>query len=171
MPKLGAFVTGSAGRAPWRSARWLAGAAVGVSVVLAVAGCSFFTGVEYGPDERPAVANGIDAEVASVTLRSFLIISTAEGESGRFLGTIFNESTEEAMVTFADADEEVTITVPEDGRYLFSENQDGFATVDVRPGARLEMSVTVGTETESINPIILDGGLEQYRSYLPSHTD
>src|SRR5690606_27138018 len=112
--------------------------------------------------------NGIDAEVAAVELRSFLIISTDEGEPGRFLGTIVNNADEGTTVTFADNDEEVTVTVPSGEMYHLSENEAGFETVEVIPGARAEVTVTVGSVTEEIIPIVLDGSLEQYRPYLPS---
>lgn len=150
------------------SVRGVAAVVLGVLTASVLAGCSFLPSEEYGPDDRPAVANGIDAEIAAVELRSFLIISTAEDEPGRFLGTIFNNSDEPATVVFADENEEVAITVPDSGVYHFSENQDGFETVGDIPGARLEMTVSVGSEHEEILPIILDGSLDQYRPFLPT---
>lgn len=157
------------GRSALAASGAVRGAAVAAASALtaaALTGCALLPSEQYGPDDWPAVANGIDAEIAPVELRSFLIISTAEGEPGRFLGTIVNNSDDQASVVFADDDEEVTIAVPGGEFYHFSENQDGFQTVSVIPGARLTMTVAVGSETEEVVPIILDGSLEQYRPFV-----
>lgn len=149
------------------------GVAVAASVcaVGLLAACSFLPSEQYGPDDWPALANGIDAEIATVELRSFLIISTEEGAPGRFLGTIVNNSDDPTTVVLADDDEDVTIDVPGGELYHFSEHQDGFETVGENPGGRLAMIVAVGPETEEVLPIVLDGSLEQYRPYLPSGTE
>lgn len=158
---------------PGRSAiavavRGTAVAAVSSLTAVVLTGCTLLVAEEYGPDDWPALANGIDAEVATVEVRSFLIISTDEGEAGRFLGTIVNNANDTTAVTFADSDEKVTISVPGGESYHFSENQDGLETVGDIPGARSEMTISVGTQTEEVLPIILDGSLEQYRPYVPS---
>lgn len=163
-------MSGRSARAASGAVRGAAIAAASALTTAALTGCALLPSEQYGPDDWPALANGIDAEIATVELRSFLIISTDEGEPGRFLGTIVNNSDDQASVVFADDDEEVTIAVPGREFYNFSENQDGFETVAEIPGARLAMTVTVGSETEEVIPIILDGSLEQYRQFLPSET-
>ena len=159
---------GSRGSARW-SSLWCTGAAVVTTAALALSGCSFISGgPEYGPDDYPAIANGLDAHIGTVEIRSFLIVSTGEGEPGRFLGTVFNDSGDPATVTFADDDEEVTVTVSGGESRDFSEDPEGLETVGENPGSLVPMTVSVGSETEEILPIILDGSLEQYRQYLPS---
>lgn len=146
--------------------RVVAAALCGVLSALALTGCSFMSGVQYGPDERPAIANGVDAEVGTVEFRSFIVISTEEGAPGRFLGSLFNHANEPVTVTIADENEEVTVTVPADGAHHFSDVPAGLDTVSEIPGARVQLKVTVGSDTEDILPIVLDGSLEQYAQYV-----
>lgn len=58
-------------------------------VVVGLSGCS------GAPEEdRYAIANGANAEVGSVEVRSLLIVASDKNEPGRLLATLFNTSDE-----------------------------------------------------------------------------
>ena len=128
---------------------------------LTVTGCS-------APEEtRDAIANGEDGQVGVVKLRSMLLVSAEEGEPGRLLGTLDNESSAPVDVVISDLNDEVTVTVPADGQYPLDTNEQIFATVEEPPGALTEISLATADESTTLNVPVLDGTLDPYKPYLP----
>lgn len=133
-----------------------------VLTVVALTSCS-----SPAEEDRDAIAVGEDGSAGSVQLRSMLLVASAEGEPGRLLGTLDNESDEALEVTLSDADDEVSVTVPANGQYPFDTNEAIFTTTGDAPGANTPITASVDSEeTELVIPV-LDGTLEQYRPYLP----
>ncbi|PNI07304.1 hypothetical protein CXX84_17145 [Arthrobacter sp. AFG7.2] len=115
-----------------------------------------------------AIANGVDAEVGGIEVRSLLIVSAAESEPGRLLGTLFNRSQEAVEVSLSDADDKVAVVVEGNTNHGFDTNPAILDSVGDIPGSRVTVTISAGAETEELQVPVLDGTLEAYRPYLPS---
>ena len=128
---------------------------------LAVTGCS-------APEEtRDAIANGEDGQVGVVKVRSMLLVSADEGEPGRLLGTLVNESSAPVEVMITDPDNQIVVTVPADGQYPLDTNEEILATVEEPPGALTEITLATPSESTTLDVPVLDGTLDPYEPYLP----
>ena len=131
--------------------------------VLFIAACS------GAPEEDTyAIANGVNAEVGGIEIRSLLIVSAAESKPGRLLGTLFNRSPELVEVSIADADDELTVSVEGETNHEFDTNPAILHSVEDIPGSRVTISISAGHDREELQVPVLDGTLEAYRPYLPS---
>ncbi|TKV26134.1 hypothetical protein FDK12_14330 [Arthrobacter sp. NamB2] len=140
------------------------GTALATLAVLATALVSCSAPAE---EDQDAIAVGEDGSVGSVKLLSFLVVASGEGEPGRLLGTLDNESDQSLEVTISDSDEEVVVTVPANDQYPLDTNEAIFSTTGDAPGANTTITAaTSEDETELVIPV-RDGTLEQYRPYLP----
>lgn len=134
-------------------------------IVLGLSGC-------YGaPEEdRYAIANGANAEVGSIEVRSLLIVASDKNEPGRLLATLFNTSDEPVDVTLSDENDSITVRVEGNGDLGLDTNPVIFASVSDIPGSRVPVTVKVGTASAKVDIPVLDGTLEAYRPYLPTGT-
>ncbi|WP_146031889.1 hypothetical protein [Arthrobacter sp. AFG7.2] len=129
----------------------------------------FLAACSGAPDEDMyAIANGVDAEVGGIEVRSLLIVSAAESEPGRLLGTLFNRSQEAVEVSLSDADDKVAVVVEGNTNHGFDTNPAILDSVGDIPGSRVTVTISAGAETEELQVPVLDGTLEAYRPYLPS---
>lgn len=65
------------------------------------------------PDEdRYAIAVGSDKDFAGLEMRSIFIVTAAENEPGRVLGTIFNKTDENIELIIGDSDDELPVNIP-----------------------------------------------------------
>ncbi|CAN7507915.1 hypothetical protein LJR013_003590 [Pseudarthrobacter oxydans] len=146
----------------WPSSQLLGAGFMGV-ILVGLLGCSTAT-----PDEDwHAIANGVDGDVGTVDVRSLLIVSRDASHPGRFLGTLFNTSTEPVDVVLSDSDESVTVRVGPQGELGFDTNPLLLSSVSDIPGSRVAISVAVGSEKEEFSTPVLDGTLQAYRPFLP----
>lgn len=74
-----------------------------------------------GPPEEDwcAIANGTDADIGGVEVRSLLIVSCGENRPGRLLGTLFNTTDKPVDVTLSDEDDSVTVQLESQADYGF----------------------------------------------------
>ncbi|MCW4384556.1 hypothetical protein OH146_02075 [Salinibacterium sp. SYSU T00001] len=126
--------------------------------------------------EKEGVAAGVNLELGMLEAENLLIISTAEGEPGRLLGTLYANTEDAITVTFADDDEEITIEleggigpIQEDdpAGYDLQEQEHLFSTTADRPGGRAPVEITTDGATESVTIPVLDGSLERYEPFVP----
>jgi hypothetical protein len=122
---------------------------------------------ETDVEETDPVANGVNADIGPVQVRSLLIVTAAEGQPGRLLGTLSNTAEEPTEVTITDANSEVTVTVDGGTDYGFDTNAHQLPTVTEPPGSRVPVTVTVRSESTELLVPVFDGTLEPYRQYLP----
>lgn len=145
---------------PSRTLGWtLASAAL---LLTALTSCS-----SPGDQNNGAIAVGENGSVGSVDLLSVLLVSSAEGEPARLLGTLDNESDQSVEVTISDADDEVVIAVDPGEQFSLLHNETIFETVGDAPGANTTVTAESGGETIELLVPVLDGTLEQYRPYVP----
>lgn len=137
----------------------LAGSAL---VTLLVAGCS------PADSYDSAELNGADAQVSVVEVEDLYLVALEEGEPGRFLGTLINQSVLPVTVTMSDDDDEVIVIVPAESEFAFAENPTIFETADVTPGTIMTISMEVGPDDESVEIPVVDGTAEEYRDFAPA---
>jgi hypothetical protein len=132
------------------------------AVLLLLAGCT------PPPDEdHYAVAVGSNKDFAGLELRSVFIVTAAENEPGRILGTVFNTTGEDIDLVIADRDDELPVSIPAEGRVEFDTSRVVLNSTEARPGARTDLTVQVEGETASFDVAVVDGTLEQYAPYVP----
>ena len=124
----------------------------------------------YDPTERDssAVALGGDLNFAGLEMRTVLIITSAQNEPGRILGTIFNTTGSDLKMVLSDADDRVPVVIPAHGKVTFDDSPLIFKTTPEQPGARTDLTVSVKDQQAEINVPIQDGTFQQYRPYIPS---
>ncbi|MFD4421848.1 hypothetical protein ACFWN7_10125 [Agromyces sp. NPDC058484] len=140
---------------------------VGVALAVGLGGCSFVTAPPVPFDDREAVAVGTNMDVGEIKIRSLLLVTTGEGQPGRFLGSIFNPTDAAVEVTIADDDDSVTVTVPARDVLGFDEEETVIDSVAEIPGSYTPVTVTAeGVEVEDRIPVV-DGSLDWYQPYVP----
>lgn len=102
-----------------------------------------------------------------------MVIAADEASQGRVLGTILNQTEEDATVTLAFPTETLTVEVPagQEVRLENDENELLLAEAGANPGLLLkdvEVSSNVTSSTTAFNVPVLDGTLEEYAPYLPT---
>lgn len=134
---------------------------------LFLSGCGG-NGEDIPPEEKEAIAVGVNAEIGEVEVLSVLLVSSGESEPGRLLGTVSNKAGSPVDVTFSDPDDVLTVTVDGGAEYGFDQNPAVFDTVSGIPGALVPVTVTAGADRQELQVPVVDGTLERYRPYLPS---
>lgn len=137
-------------------------AAVTVLGSLSLTGC-----YEAAEEDWDAIAVGEDSVVGSIELRSFLLVASEEGQPGRLLGTLNNESDQPVEVVISDDDDETIITVPAESQFPLDTNEVIFETVGDAPGALTSITAATAEETVDLQIPVRDGTLERYEPYLP----
>lgn len=126
------------------------------------------TGCTPPPDEdHYAIAVGSNKDFAGLELRSIFIVTSAENEPGRILGTIFNKTTENMDLVIGDRDDELPLNIPAGGKVEFQDVPTVLSSTEARPGARTDLTVKAQGDTTSFDVAVLDGTLEQYAPYVP----
>ncbi|MFV2145162.1 MULTISPECIES: hypothetical protein [Isoptericola] len=150
---------------PARTTLAVAGAAVGALLLGACAPIT--TQLAYSPSD----GSRVDFEDADVRGLNLMVVSAAEGEQGRVLGALANESSEDVeFVLTTPGSGPVSVPVPANGTvYLGTEDgeQVMLGSVAAIPGANLEASLSAAGATEDFYLPVLDGTLPEYAEYLP----
>jgi hypothetical protein len=113
---------------------------------------------------------GMNAEVGPVEVRNLLLVTHGEAEPARLIGVLLNGSEEEIQVTLSDLDDEISVTLDPGQQYAFQEHPTLFETADEIPGAVADVTIAVGTDTESVQIPIRNGSLKWLELYLPNST-
>ncbi|MDQ0735013.1 hypothetical protein [Arthrobacter agilis] len=143
------------------SARRVGAALVGTALLLT--GCA-----SGGEDHWNSTAVGDDKSIGAVELRSVLLVTDAEGEPARLLGTIENTGGQPVDVTISDADEETVLTVEAEGSVPLDTVETLLRTAGDAPGARTTLTAeTTEGDVDLLVPVV-DGTLDPYRPYLPT---
>ena len=126
------------------------------------------TGCTPPPEEdHYAIAVGSHKDFAGLELRSIFIVTSAENEPGRILGTVFNKTDENVNLVIGDRDDELPLSIPAGGKVEFQDSPTVLNSTEARPGARTDLTVKVRGDTTSFDVAVLDGTLEQYAPYVP----
>ncbi len=129
---------------------------------------SALTSCSSSDDDRTgAIAVGENGSVGSVNLLSVLLVTEAEGEPARLLGTLENETDQSVEVTITDDDDEVVIALEPDEQFSLLHNETILDTADGAPGSNTTITAATSDDTTDLLVPVLDGTLDQYRQYVP----
>lgn len=143
------------------------------STLLTATGCGYIykqpTTIVYSASDGQMANLGNE----DVQLRNIMVIASDEASEGRILGTILNQTEEDATVTLKFPTETVTVDVKAGDQIRFDdeENSTILSEAGANPGMTLmdvEVSSTVTTEPTTFNVPVLDGALDEYAPYLPN---
>ncbi|MFZ3453302.1 hypothetical protein [Arthrobacter sp. 7Tela_A1] len=146
-------------------------AAAGVITLslLGATGCSVVndqaTTMEYSPSD------GIVQDLGDIQLRNILVVSDGDGEPGRLLGTVINDSSDPVNFELEVGGSTLTWNLPAGGKVIYDDAPQSevlVETVDVLPGTGIRAEATAGTETATLNVPVVDGQVQYYEDYLPT---
>ena len=139
-------------------------------VLLTGTGCSYDNPAETA--KITPATNGINTVVGSIKLADMLILSYGADKPGRIIGTVFNTSATDAIVTISDtAGSKVAIPVKANGNTSLA--QPPAMMLDPTggsPGSMVTVRVSedaTGTSADVQLPV-LDSTLPEYQSYMPA---
>lgn len=140
-----------------------------VRVLTAAVSVVFLAACSGAPEEDTyAIANGTNADIGGIEIRSLLIVSANESEPGRLLGTLFNHSQETVEISIADADDNVAVSVEGETHYGLDTNPAILSWIEDIPGSLVTLAVSANGDEKELQVPVLDGTLEAYRPYLPT---
>ena len=117
-------------------------------------------------------SDGVDVVVGDVKGINLLVLSGAQGDPGRLLGSFYNGGSEAATVTVASGSASPsTVSVdPSSTAQLGTEGSDDivFDSTEAAPGAVMPVKITVGDATETVSVPVLDGTLPEYATLVPT---
>lgn len=145
----------------------LGAAVVAITIAAGLGGCSFVTPQPESYGDREAVAVGTNLSVGEIKIRSLLLVTTGEGEPGRFLGSLFNTTDAAVDVTIADDDDSVTVTVPPRDVLGFDEEKTVIDSVAEIPGSYTPVTVSAGEDEVTDRIPVVNGNLDWYLPYVP----
>ena len=145
--------------------------------LLATTGCTYTnqpaTTIVYSASDGQMANLLGENNQQDIQLRNIMVIAADEASQGRVLGTILNQTEEDATVTLAFPTKTLTVEVPagQEVRLENDENELLLAEAGANPGLLLkdvEVSSNVTSSTATFNVPVLDGTLEEYAPYLPT---
>ena len=139
-------------------------------VLLAGTGCSYDNPAETA--KITPATNGINTVVGAMKLADMLILSHGADQPGRIMGTVFNTSPKDAIVTISGpSGSKVSIPVKANGETSLA--QPPAMTLEPTtgpPGSLITVRVSedsTGTSADVQLPV-LDSTLPEYQSYMPA---
>ena len=139
-------------------------------VLLTGTGCSYDNPAET--TKITPATNGINTVVGPIKLADFLILSHGADQPGRIMGTVFNTSSTDAIVTISGATgSKLSIPVKANGSTSLA--QPPAMMLDPTagpPGSMVTVRVSedsAGTSADVQLPV-LDSTLPEYQSYMPA---
>lgn len=134
--------------------------AIGVATlsfgVVALAGC---LSSEVAPDEKRVINLSGKERIGTVEISNLLLVSRGEGEPARLIGVLLNKSESSVEVVFSDADDEATVALNPGQQYAFHENPTIFGTAGETPGGYVDVTVTLGDESDTMTIPVRNGKL------------
>ncbi|MCC3280255.1 hypothetical protein LJ754_13960 [Arthrobacter sp. zg-Y40] len=156
---------------PKNRVRRAAAAGVIALGMLGTAGCSAVneqaTTREYSPSD------GIVENVGDLQLRNLLVVSNGNGDPGRLIGTVLNDSSNSQSFTLAVGGSTLTWNLPAGDKVVFEEESPERVTVsavEVPAGDGIDAQLQMGAEKTGLNIPVVNGDQPFYQQYLPSPT-
>lgn len=149
--------------------------AVLAGALLATSGCGYIykqpTTIVYSASDGQMV-NLTEGNKEVVQFRNIMVISSAEGEPGRVLGTILNQSEKDATISLGFPGETLTVKIPAGKEVRLEDDSNELLLKSTEAGPGLTLKTTVSSDvtpdsSEFLVPV-LDGTLDEYAPYLPN---
>ncbi|WP_396277885.1 hypothetical protein [Glutamicibacter creatinolyticus] len=153
------------------TARMTAGRRIAASLALAglalgVTGCGAINQQETTTNYAPS--DGIVADVADAKVRNLLLVTNAEHQEARLIGSVVNNS-DSSLTLSVKAGNASAVKIPVDASGTVKLESKEFVVdgLNVAPGEHAE--ATLSTEGESVETSIpvVDGTLKEYREFVP----
>ncbi|WP_144794447.1 hypothetical protein [Kocuria palustris] len=138
------------------------------AAALTSTGCAVTSPQATTDDYSPA--DGIVGQVGEVSVNNLLIAAESGDSEGRLLGTLVNESGDDASVEIAvEGASPVTVDVPAGGEVRFEDdaNEELVDPAGADPGLLVPATLTVGGETLEHELPVLDHTYPRYAEYIP----
>lgn len=150
--------------------RLVAAIALGATVALGTAGCTFIT-PQATTNQYPA-SDGVNVESTGgpVVVRNALIVATDDGSAGNLIAALINEGGKSATVTVDVDGRQFDIRVPAGSSVSLGANEEPLLIeqLDVAPGATVEVLFRSGAdEADPVRIPVLDGALPFYADLVP----
>ncbi|MCC3276488.1 hypothetical protein LJ753_11480 [Arthrobacter sp. zg-Y20] len=156
---------------PKNRVRRAAAAGVIALGMLGTAGCSAVneqaTTREYSPSD------GIVENVGDLQLRNLLVVSNGNGDPGRLIGTVLNDSSNSQSFTLAVGGSTLTWNLPAGDKVVFEKESPErvmVSAVEVPAGDGIDAQLQMGAEKTGLNIPVVNGDQPFYQQYLPSPT-
>ncbi|KPN18279.1 MULTISPECIES: hypothetical protein [Arthrobacter] len=150
-------------------ARNAAAAGVIALSLLGATGCSAVndqaTTMEYSPSD------GIVQDLGDLQLRNILVVSEGDGEPGRLMGTVINDSADPINFELSVGGSNLSWNIPGGGKVVYDDAPQAevlVEAVNVLPGTGIRAEAKDGSETATLNLPVVDGQVSYYEDYLPT---
>ena len=154
---------------PKNRTRSTAAAGIIALSLLGATGCSAVndqaTTTEYSPSD------GIVQNIGDVALRNILVVSDGDGEPGRLIGTVVNESSEPVNFELSVGGSNLSWNIPAGGKVVYDDAPQAevlVQSVNVVPGTGIRAEASTGSETATLNVPVVDGQVPYYKDLLPT---
>lgn len=153
------------------TARMTAGRRIAASLAVAglalgVTSCGAIN--QQSTTDHYAPSDGIIANVADAKVRNLLLVTNAEHQEARIIGTVVNSSDSPLTLTI-EAGNATQVEIPVDGSAAVK-LEDKDYTVDglgVAPGEHAEATLSADGQSVETSIPVVDGTLEEYRAFVP----
>lgn len=145
-----------------------------LGALLATTGCTFTnqpaTTIVYSASDGQMANLLGENDQQDFQLRNILVVASDESSQGRVLGTILNQTDQDATVTLTFPQETLNIKVAAGQEVRLEEEELLLKKAGANPGLLLKevkVSASTSNATASMDVPVLDGTLEEYAPYLP----
>ncbi|WP_372699909.1 hypothetical protein [Arthrobacter sp. JSM 101049] len=120
-----------------------------------------------------SASDGIVFNVADAQLRNMMLVTGAEGEPARLIGSIVNDTDKSISVELTVDGNSTTVDVPKKTSLKLEDdaNKVVLPSAGAAPGSHVEATVTSGGNSVSESMPIVNGALPAYRPFIPSGYD
>lgn len=147
--------------------------------LLAVTGCSYVGITPQATTNIYDASDGVSSALSPedgqrVEMRNLMVISEAEGEPGRLIGTIYNTGDAPQTVTLALGEGQNVSIDLEPGEVHKLEDEANTLIIDTTtaaPGMVIAAESSIGATTDEFSLPVLDGTLPEYEPYLPAEAE
>lgn len=124
------------------------------------------TAASYAPSD------GIVENVGDAKVRNLMLVTNAEHNEARFIGSIVNGSDSSLSLTIEAASTgSVEFTVPADGALKLEDEEFTVSGLGIGPGEHAPATMISGGETIETTIPVVDGTLAEYRDFVPGGFD
>lgn len=152
------------------ASRRIAAATIAAASVAGMTGCS---AANYmATTHAYSASDGVKTDIDQVKFRHLALVTDAEGNPARVIGSVDNGGTEDAQVSIEVGGDSFDLDVPS-GEEISLEHDEEFivGALDAAPGSFYEVTVEADGSSEQLQVSVLDGVLEEYRDLIPEGYD
>ncbi|MCW4466840.1 hypothetical protein OK351_15210 [Glutamicibacter sp. MNS18] len=157
------------------TARMTAGRRIAASLALAglalgVTSCGAIN--QQSTTDHYAPSDGIVENVADAKVRNLMLVTDAEHDEARFIGSIVNSSDSSLSLTInAASTSAVEISVDANSALKLEDEEFSVSGLGIGPGQHAPATLSSGGESVETTIPVVDGTLKEYREFVPGGYD